>query len=180
MSIGLLSLVSIGKENIYLSIQPEITFFKIAYKRYSNFSIETVPQYFKTIPDFGRRVTVNISKNADLLGLCYIYVSLPDIIQSNHSVLPLGIKKFSWVKKIGLAIIKTVDLEIGGMLIERHYGDWLNIWYELNIKYDSAPYYILESYNLEEQQSFIALLEKECKEHNVFYKLFSSKTHSSF
>ena len=51
---------------------------------------------------------------------------------------------------------------------------------ELNIKYDSAPYYILESNNIEEQQSFIALLEKECKEHNVFYKLFSSKTHGSF
>jgi len=141
MSIGLLSLVSVGKENIYLSIQPEITFFKIAYKRYSNFSIETVPQYFKTIPDFGRRVTVNISKNADLLGMCYIYVSLPDIIQSNHSILPLGIKKFSWVKKIGLALIKNVDLEIGGMLIERHYGDWLNIWYELNIKYGKTPSY---------------------------------------
>jgi hypothetical protein len=79
MGSGLLILVSVGKENIYLSSQPDITYFKIAYKRYSNFSIETVAQYFKTIPDFGRRVTVNISKNADLLSQIYLFVSLPDI-----------------------------------------------------------------------------------------------------
>jgi hypothetical protein len=131
MALGLLILVSVGKENIYLSTQPEITFFKIAYKRYTNFSIETVAQYFKTIPDFGRRVTVNISKNADLLGKCFLFVNLPDIITSNSSILPYGIKKFAWDKKIGLALIRYIDLEIGGILIERHFNDWLNIWFEL-------------------------------------------------
>jgi hypothetical protein len=133
MGAGLLILVSIGKENIYLSTEPEITYFKIAYKRYTNFSIETVEQYFKTVADFGRRVTVNISKNADLLTQVYVFISLPDIITSNHSILPVGIKQFAWVSKIGLAVIKTVDLEISGILIERNYGDWLNIWYELTI-----------------------------------------------
>jgi len=135
MGLGLLILVSVGKENIYLSTQPEITFFKIAYKRYTNFSIETVAQYFMNTPDFGRRVTVNISKNADLLGQIYIYVNLPDIIRSNPSVLPSDIKKFAWVKKVGFAIIKYVDLEIGGILIERNFGDWLNIWNELTTNY---------------------------------------------
>jgi hypothetical protein len=66
MGIGLLLLVSVGKENIYLSSQPEITFFKMAYKRYTNFSIESIAQYFKSSPDFGRRVTVNLSKNTTL------------------------------------------------------------------------------------------------------------------
>ena len=133
MGAGLLILVSVGKENIYLSTQPDITYFKIAYKRYSNFSIETIAQYFKTIPDFGRRVTVNISKNADLLGQIYLFVTLPDIITSNHSILPQDIKKFAWSEKIGLSLIKYVDLEISGILIERNFGDWLNIWYELTI-----------------------------------------------
>jgi len=131
MGAGLLLLVSVGKENIYISAQPEITYFRIAYKRYSNFSIETVAQYFKTIPDFSRRVTVNISKNADLLGQSYLFVQLPDIITSNHSMLPQGIKKFAWNKKIGLSLIKYIDFEISGILVERNFGDWLNIWYEL-------------------------------------------------
>jgi len=133
MTIGLLTLVSVGKENIYLSTEPEITYFKIAYKRYSNFSIETIAQYFKTLPDFSRRVTVNISKNADLLGQCYLYVVLPDIITSNSSSLPNGIKKFAWAKKIGLVLLRYIDFEISGILIERNFGDWLNIWNELTV-----------------------------------------------
>ena len=99
MGLGLLLLVSVGKENIYLSTKPEITFFKIAYKRYTNFSIETVAQYFMNTPDFGRRVTVNISKNTDLLGQIYIYVNLPDITRSNPSLLPSNIKTFGLNKK---------------------------------------------------------------------------------
>jgi hypothetical protein len=131
MALGLLLLVSVGKENIYLSSEPEITFFKITHKRHTNFSIETIAQYFKSTPDFSRRVTVNLSKNADLLEKIYLYVELPDIIKENHSVLPTGIKNFAWVKKVGLALLNFVDLEIGGILIDRHYGDYLNIWGEL-------------------------------------------------
>ena len=67
MGLGILLLVSVGKENLYLSAQPEITYFKLVYKQYTNFSIETIPQYFKTDPDFSRRITINLSKNADLL-----------------------------------------------------------------------------------------------------------------
>jgi len=133
MGLGLLLLVSVGKENIYLSSQPEITFFKMAYKRYTNFSIESVAQYFKSSPDFGRRVTVNLSKNADLLGQIHLYVELPDIIKENHSTLPTGIKNFAWIKKIGLGLINYIDLEIGGVLVDRQYGDYLNIWYELTL-----------------------------------------------
>ena len=133
MGIGLLLLVSVGKENIYLSSQPEITFFKMAYKRYTNFSIESIAQYFKSSPDFGRRVTVNLSKNADLLGQIHLYVELPDIIKENHSTLPTGIKNFAWIKKIGLGLINYIDLEIGGVLVDRQYGDYLNIWYELTL-----------------------------------------------
>jgi hypothetical protein len=88
MGLGLLILVSVGKENIYLSSEPEITFFKMAHKRHTNFSTETIAQYFKSTPDFGRRVTVNLSKNADLLGPIILYVELPDIIMENSSVLP--------------------------------------------------------------------------------------------
>jgi hypothetical protein len=131
MALGLLLLVSVGKENIYLSSEPEITFFKLSHRRHTNFSTDTIAQYFKSTPDFGRRCTVNLSKNADLLEQIYLYVELPDIIKENHSVLSTGIKKFAWVKKIGLALLSFVDLEIGGVLIDRHYGDFLNIWGEL-------------------------------------------------
>lgn len=134
MGIGILTLASIGKENIFISAEPEITFFKIAYKRYTNYSIEQTPQYFKTTPDFGRKCTVNISKTADLMGLTYLYVELPNIQMENFSDNNNNlIKKFSWAKKIGLALINYVEIEIGGTIIDRHYGDWMNIWNELTV-----------------------------------------------
>ena len=124
MGLGLLILVSTGKENLYFSSQPDITFFKIAYRRYTNFSIEAIQQYFKTTPDFGRRCTINIGKNADLMGMTYLYVELPQISSINSS-------KFAWTEKIGLALINFIEIEIEGNIIDRHYGDWINIWLEL-------------------------------------------------
>ena len=131
MGIGLLILVQVGKQNLYLSAQPEITFFKIAYKRYTNFSIEPTPQYFKTTPDFGRKCTVNIGRNADLVGACYLYVTLPSIMMENYSSNATNVKSFAWVEKIGFALINYIEIEIGGTIIDRQYGDWLNIWQEL-------------------------------------------------
>jgi len=127
MALGLLILVSVGKENIYLSAHPEITFFKISYKKYTNFSIELIPQYFKTTPDFGRKCSVNISKNGDLINSMYIYIELPYIYCENSCI------QFKWVDKIGLALINYVEIEIEGNVIDKHYGDWLNIWFELTI-----------------------------------------------
>ncbi|VVU94898.1 Major capsid protein N-terminus [seawater metagenome] len=125
MGSGLIQLVSYGKENLYLSGDPEITFFKIIYRRYTNFSIEPVEQFFKNTPDFGKRVTCSISKNADLLGRILLCVNLPSIRKSEDF-------NFAWVKKIGLALIKTVEIEVGGQILDRQYGDWMNIWFELN------------------------------------------------
>jgi hypothetical protein len=138
MGLGLLILVSVGKENIYLSAQPEITFFKIAYKRYTNFSVEPIPQYFKTIPDFGAKCTINLAKNADLLSSMFLYVELPNIQMENFT----NNSKFSWVNKIGIALINYIEVEIGGYIIDRHYGDWINIWNELTRKKST-----LKSYN---------------------------------
>ena len=130
MGLGLLILVSVGKENIYLSAQPEITFFKIAYKRYTNFSSEPIPQYFKTTPNFGAKCTVNLAKNADLMSSMFLYIELPNIQMENFTT-TTNISTFSWVNKIGLALINYIEIEIGGYVIDRHYGDWINIWNEI-------------------------------------------------
>ena len=125
---GLIQLVSYGIENLYLSGNPEITFFKIIYRRHTNFSTEPIPQFFKNTPDFNRRVTCTISKNGDLISDMYLYVTLPSIIKQNANL------RFSWTKKIGFSLIKNIELEIGGQLIDKQYGDWLNIWDELHKK----------------------------------------------
>ena len=130
MTLGLLLLAAVGKENIYFNVLPKITFFKTVLKKYLDTSFETLPQYFRSSPNFGRRLSAKIAKNSDLIKDMTLYFELPDIPLSNHSVLPSGIKKFAWTNKIAFAMIRYIDVEIGGVLFSRHYGDWLNIEYE--------------------------------------------------
>ena len=129
---GLIQLVTQGYEDLYLTTDPEITFFKRIYKRHTNFSLELIPQLFNTVPDFGKRITCNLSKNADLLSNIYLYIELPDVpkLYDDDNVLSTT-DSFAWCKKIGYSIINYIELEIGGQLIDKHYGDWLNIWNEL-------------------------------------------------
>ena len=129
---GLIQLVAQGFEDLYLTSEPEITFFKKIYKRHTNFSLELIPQLFNTTPDFGKRVTCSISKNADLLSNIYLYIELPILPKVFDSSNELHkINTYAWAKKIGYAIINYIEIEIGGQLIDKHYGDWLNIWSEL-------------------------------------------------
>ena len=134
MGIGLLNLVSRGEEDLYLTSKPEVTFFKMVYKKHTNFSCESINQFFKTTPDFGNKVSLTISKNADLLGEIYLNVELPSIDTNLHSIFPPNIKKFKWVDKIGLALIKYISVKIGGVTINRLYGDWMYIYNELNLQ----------------------------------------------
>lgn len=125
MTGGLIQLVAYGQQDFYLINDPQITFFKTVYRRYTNFSLESIQQDFIDKPDFGKRVSCVISRYGDLVRKMNLVIELPSIPKFDNKT------KFAWVKKIGFAIIKTIEVEIGGELIDRQYGDWLNIWYEL-------------------------------------------------
>jgi len=77
-------------------------------------------------PDFGRKTTITVTRNGDLIIKMYLLVTLNPVIPSAE----LG-SKFAWVKRLGYALIANVELEIGGSRIDKHYGTWLDIWYEL-------------------------------------------------
>lgn len=121
---GLMQLVAFGAQDVYLSGNPQITFFKVVYRRHTSFAMESIEQVFNGAADFGRKVTANISRNGDLIHKTYLRVDLPSIS------VPAG-KGFRWLEWIGHILIKTVEIEIGGQRIDRHYGDWLHIWNEL-------------------------------------------------
>ena len=125
MSGGLLQLVAYGKDNLFLTDDPQITYFKMIYKRHTNFSIESIPQFFNTKPNFGSRVTATISKNGDLINKMYLVVNLPALPKLQYP----GVCR--WVDNIGFALIKSIELEIGGKLIDKQYGDYMFIWNEL-------------------------------------------------
>ena len=123
MSGGLVQLVAYGAQDVYLTGNPQITFFKTVYRRHTNFAMESIEQTFNGSADFGKRVTCTISRNGDLISRIYLQATLPGLSQSNAAYVPYS----------GLVLVKSVELEIGGQRIDKHYGDWLYIWNELSL-----------------------------------------------
>jgi Major capsid protein N-terminus/Large eukaryotic DNA virus major capsid protein len=132
---GLIQLAAYGVQDLFLTKEPQITFFKIVYRRHTNFTTEIIPLNFLQTPDFGKRITCVLSRNGDLIRKLYISFVLPTIpqfIDANQNPDPIAM--FAWIRNIGFGLINTIDIEIGGELIDRQYGDWLNIWYELTVR----------------------------------------------
>ena len=123
---GLMQLVAYGAQDVYLTGSPQITFFKVVYRRHTNFSVEPIPQTFNGASDFGRTVTCTINRNGDLITNMYVNINLASATAVNGD--------FGYVRRLGLAIVQHYKIEIGGSKLDEQYGDWLNIWYELSHK----------------------------------------------
>lgn len=131
MAGGLLQLVAYGAQDVFLTGTPEITFWKVSYRRHTNFAMESIEQTFNGQADFGRRVTCTISRNGDLCYRTYLQVTLPEINQSMAA--STGAVYARWLDYIGEQLIAQVEVEIGGQRIDRQYGDWLHIWNQLTM-----------------------------------------------
>jgi len=121
---GLMQLVAYGSQDVYLTGNPQITFFKVVYRRHTNFSIEAIQQVFNGVANWGRSVTATISRNGDLLYRMYITIKLPSVPAN-------GTDQFRWLNWLGHIIVQYAEIEIGGQKIDKHYGHWLHIWNEL-------------------------------------------------
>lgn len=163
MTGGIIQLVAYGKEDLFLTRDPQITFFKIMYRRHTNFAREEIEQSFMHEIDFNKRSTCIISPDADLINKMTLKITLPaipkfslstnDISSStpvtttsstttnapttvptesiNYISTNTTITRFAWIRKIGFAMIKYVEIEINNKVIDRHYGEWMHIFSSL-------------------------------------------------
>lgn len=137
MSGGVLQLVSYGSADVNLTGNPQITYWRQVSRRHTNFAIEAIPQVFHATADFGRRTSVTIARTGDLIHKMYLEITLPIIDRSTSEVLTnYPDKRYYWVNKVGLALIKSVELEVGGVRIDRHTSEWMDAWLSLTRKYD--------------------------------------------
>ena len=126
---GLMQLVAYGAQDVYLTGNPQITFWKVTYRRHTNFAVESIEQTFNGQADFGRRVTCTISRNGDLAYRTYLQVTLPEINQQMKNA--EGGVFARWLDFPGEQLVAQVEVEIGGQRIDRQYGDWMHIWNQL-------------------------------------------------
>jgi hypothetical protein len=125
MAGGLMQLVAYGAQDVYLTANPQITFWKVTYRRYTNFSMESIEQTFNGQADFGRRVQCTISRNGDLAYRTYLEVVLPEIKGTDLYA--------RWLDYPGEQLINLVEVEIGGQRIDRQFGQWMHIWNQLTM-----------------------------------------------
>jgi hypothetical protein len=117
---GLMQLVAYGAQDVYLTGNPQITFFKVVYRRHTNFSMESIEQTLNGSVGFGNKVTCTISRNGDLVTKLVLEATITGTLTNDV----LG-------PNPGSAVINEIELEIGGQRIDKHYGHWLETWAEL-------------------------------------------------
>ena len=115
---GLLQLVAYGAQDVYLTGNPQITFFKVVYRRHTNFALESIQQTFNGTVGYGSRVTSTIARNGDLISRAYLVIK-----SSANNLCPY----------FGLRVVKHAEVEIGGQKMDKHYSDWMYIWNELSL-----------------------------------------------
>jgi hypothetical protein len=121
---GLMQLVAYGAQDIYLTGNPQITFWKVVYRRHTNFARESIEQTFNGSVGFGSRVTATVSRNGDLLSGVHVEFN-PSALISGQTAGKIG-------PMIGHTLLQDVEVQIGGQLIDKHYGHWLNVWHALS------------------------------------------------
>jgi hypothetical protein len=117
-----MQLVAYGAQDVYLTGNPQITFFKVVYRRHTNFAMESMEQTLNGTADFNNKVVCRVSRNGDLMGPCYIETTLP----------ASGTSADFWVNRVGFALIKQAELRIGGQMIDKQSGTWMHVWTELS------------------------------------------------
>ena len=116
MAGGLSQLVAYGAQDVYLTGNPQITFFKTVYRRYTNFAIESIQQTINGSVGYGNKVSTQISRNGDLI----TDIVVEFVLTKSAATAPT----FYCAEDL----LQDVELEIGGQRIDKHYNDWFRTY----------------------------------------------------
>jgi len=119
-----MQLVAYGAQDIYLTGNPQITFFKVVYRRHTNFSMESIKQTFNGTTDFGGSASATISRNGDLVYRMYLEHTADIKSADGSDDVIVGCD-------YGSHLMKECELEIGGQKIDKHYGHWHSVYSQL-------------------------------------------------
>lgn len=139
MSGALIQIAAFGTQDVLLMGNPTVTFFKNVINRHTNFAIESIQQVLQGASNFGaNNATVQITRDGDLLWRTYVRFNLPALqttyeapttaLQGTATIVPAR-----WTDDIGHHLIHDCTVSIGGSQIDKHYGDWLQIWSQLTL-----------------------------------------------
>lgn len=138
MAGGVIQLIAWGAQNKYLMGNPSMTFFKKVFKTHTNFSMESIAvSLSRTDANIFEPTIIKakLPRNGDLVVQVYFVFELPPIISDSFT-------RFRWLENIGEALISSVTLSIGNVIVDKQYGEYMNIYNNLTL-----PSFRREMYN---------------------------------
>jgi hypothetical protein len=166
---GLIQIAIKGQMDAYTTINPDISFYKFGYKKYTNYAMESISLNFDINPVINNNVNNNynckINRHGDLLNNLYFCYTLPAVYSSDKY-------RFKWIKNIGSLLIKKISILIGNSVIDTLTGEWMNIWNELVLSKNDKDNFNIITQNVE------SVINPSIKDpiigirNNKFYKLF--------
>ena len=131
---GLLQLVAIGKQDVFLTGNPSVTWFKHVYRRYTNFAIESQQMYIQGTPAFGQKITCLVPRNGDLLSSVFLKVTLPKLYYTPNSFTPAKSNvPAGYINSPGHYLIQEISVQIGEQEIDKQTGQYMEIWSALTV-----------------------------------------------
>jgi hypothetical protein len=130
---GLLQLVAIGKQDVFLTGNPSVTWFKHVYRRYTNFAIESQQMYIQGTPNFGQKITCLVPRNGDLLSSVFLKVTLPKLVYTSASAAITKSAVAGYVNSPGHTLIQEISIQIGEQEIDKQTGQYMEIWSSLTV-----------------------------------------------
>jgi len=133
---GLTQLVCKGQLDSYINVKPDISFYKFAYKKHTNFAFESIRLDFDIIPFIDKKNAIfkcKLNRKADILNKLYLVFKLPDIYSNDKY-------RFRWLKNVGTLMIRRATVTIGSTILDVLSGEWMLIENELSLN-------VKDSYN---------------------------------
>lgn len=118
---GLIQLTNTGAQDIYLTGNPQITYFKIVYRRHTNFAMESIEQVNTGTIIPGGEIIFNIARYGDLMYKCVVEIPVNGSTINENSP-----------NNLGHAIFSNISIDIGGQRIDSHPSSYLEVYAELN------------------------------------------------
>tara|TARA_Y100000992_G_scaffold302656_3_gene278041 strand:+ start:4975 stop:6681 length:1707 start_codon:yes stop_codon:yes gene_type:complete len=136
MAGGLLNLIAVGNQDLIVTGNPNKSFFKVTYNKYTNFGMQKyrIDQTGQTNINLNSesKYTFKISRYGDLLLDSYLVLTLPNIWSpvlkykiSEPNSYEYRPYEFKWIKNIGTQIIKDLTITIGGHIIQKFSGSYI-------------------------------------------------------
>ena len=124
---GLMQLVAMGAQDVYLTGNPQITFFKVVYRRHTNFSKECIAQTFSgSIPSTAEgSVTCTLARNGDLVQEIYLKTT----VEANPSDVSLALGATTFANASGVTATNAINTVFSN-------GD--TVYFDKDIKFSDA------------------------------------------